>query len=490
MIPPVVFQVCMFLLLILFSIGVPSYWFRRKRFPIAQRLPRIVTCEMILVTCDGLLELIAASYPQSLTFAECKTFLLSTSVIYYLSITLIAWRLTWVFVKNFSTQSLIESNGALETKENNSASCCKRLHKRALEFILKHFTVKQFVAIVLTPAAICAIADIAILSKDKTGPLSVFADECYFNLMFQTNVFKSIISVILLSLVAFAFSVIWSLKDGLSLGTEIRALFLPTVILGIFNFATATRSSWGKFLFQEAIHHFALGYVIASLVLIIQAYFPLYLSLRQQSTEKKYRETFRASKTGKLLEGVELNCATPSHKNENDSILQMQKVISDPEGRMLFLRFLEKEFSVENLLFYEACLQFESNLSSRDSALTLKAKTEAQVIFDTYISAGSASSVNISASNRRKLTKILGKQRKKTALAQVQNSLKRSKILHMSTQGPFFEFPDENVPIEVDTFAEAKNEIIQLMVRDSFFRFRMTPAFEQYWEHIQQSPAL
>jgi hypothetical protein len=486
MIPIDVFQVCIGLLLTLFSIAVPSYWFRRTKFPIAQRLPKVVTCEMILVTCAALLELLASGFPQSSIFADCKTFVLATSVVYYCIITLITWRLTWVIVKNFNTQALVEHSVDEKGSENSSPSignCFRRVQNKVNGLILKHFSIQQVVVIVMTPAACCAISDITWITMYAPRSLNLFADDCYFQVMYLTNVLRCVIALLLIFLVCFGFTIIWSLKDSLCLGIEIRAMFIPNTLVGIFNLITASRSSFGQFVFQSSTHHLLMGSLIIPSVLFIQALFPVFLSLRQQNAEKNYRENqaaFQGSKSEKLLEDREMSSI--SFRNEADHVGQMKSVIENGEGRLLFMRFLEKEFSAENLLFYEAVVQYEKELHSQDPELVSKARESAQMIFDTYVSTSSSLCVNISAITRKKITKVLGKRRQKTALAQVQESLKKSKLLNGSSQGAFLELNVSSATIQMDpeVFGEAKSEIVQLMVRDSFFRFRMTPEFNRF----------
>jgi hypothetical protein len=147
-----------------------------------------------------------------------------------------------------------------------------------------------------------------------------------------------------------------------------------------------------------------------------------------------------------------------SWTSAGDHIGQMKNTIENAEGCLLFMRFLEKEFSAENLLFYEAVVQFENELRSQDLELVSKAREKAQMIFDTYVSTGSALCVNISAITRKKITKVLGKCRQKTALAQVQESLKRSKLLNVST-GAFFELDEKTTPTQIGLrFLQTQNQ--------------------------------
>jgi hypothetical protein len=67
-------------------------------------------------------------------------------------------------------------------------------------------------------------------------------------------------------------------------------MFVPNTLVGIFNAITASRSSFGKLIFQSAIHHLLLRSLIIPSVLVIQALFPVFLSLRQQNAERNYHE--------------------------------------------------------------------------------------------------------------------------------------------------------------------------------------------------------
>lgn len=44
----------------------------------------------------------------------------------------------------------------------------------------------------------------------------------------------------------------------------------------------------------------------------------------------------------------------------------INELLKDPIGRDLFMKFLEKEYSSENLRFYEACIQLRFHTSQKD----------------------------------------------------------------------------------------------------------------------------
>jgi hypothetical protein len=120
-------------------------------------------------------------------------------------------------------------------------------------------------------------------------------------------------------------------------------------------------------------------------------------------------------------------------------------LIKTPESRQQFLEFLELEFSVENLLFIEACQAYERlaehNLEAGGSAIQVV--QQAKLIQESYLNPNSASAMNISFSQR------------KAALVKVDQFIS-----------------SQDCPVDAHLFDEAKKSILFLMVSDSYGRFK------------------
>eukprot|EP00475_Leptophrys_vorax_P031496 TRINITY_DN47709_c0_g2_i1.p1 TRINITY_DN47709_c0_g2~~TRINITY_DN47709_c0_g2_i1.p1 ORF type:complete len:210 (+),score=44.90 TRINITY_DN47709_c0_g2_i1:56-631(+) len=126
-------------------------------------------------------------------------------------------------------------------------------------------------------------------------------------------------------------------------------------------------------------------------------------------------------------------------------------LLQDEHGRKLFLEFLESEYSSENLYFLEECELFRSKIEDSASASAVddgdRIILQAKHIRDHFIVPNSPYCVNISHRTRLETLTRLGEM-KSTATTTTRRQLPPS-----------------------DVFEEATNEIVKLMLRDSFPRF-------------------
>jgi hypothetical protein len=113
--------------------------------------------------------------------------------------------------------------------------------------------------------------------------------------------------------------------------------------------------------------------------------------------------------------------------------------------RNVFMKFLEGEFGVENLAFYEACESLERMEANGESRKEILAN--ALMMKRTYIASESMNCVNISAAARSE-------------------TLSRMKAIEAKSS------EDLEVVKISEVFTKAKKEIFRLMARDSFLRFK------------------
>lgn len=104
------------------------------------------------------------------------------------------------------------------------------------------------------------------------------------------------------------------------------------------------------------------------------------------------------------------------------------------DGRIIFLRFLTKEYSEENLLFYEACTEL-SQLTD-DQEIFEKAKN----IYKTYVSIWATSEVSLNSELRD-------------------------------------EVQERMISPDKDTFSNAIEHVYNLMQTDSYPRFKLSDIY-------------
>ncbi|KAM7539837.1 hypothetical protein Aperf_G00000026090 [Anoplocephala perfoliata] len=119
-------------------------------------------------------------------------------------------------------------------------------------------------------------------------------------------------------------------------------------------------------------------------------------------------------------------------------------LLSDPDGLALFEKFLESEFSQENLQFWEACEQYR-----RLPAKLLA--SEAQKIYQLYLSVQSPREVNLDSKTRLQTISLLS-----------------TPTTHM--------------------FDNAQRKIQALMEKDSYQRFLRAPLFLDFKKSVLEAP--
>eukprot|EP00475_Leptophrys_vorax_P014639 TRINITY_DN20929_c0_g1_i1.p2 TRINITY_DN20929_c0_g1~~TRINITY_DN20929_c0_g1_i1.p2 ORF type:complete len:168 (-),score=43.12 TRINITY_DN20929_c0_g1_i1:24-527(-) len=141
---------------------------------------------------------------------------------------------------------------------------------------------------------------------------------------------------------------------------------------------------------------------------------------------------------------------------------------------------MQKEFSVENIMFWEACVGYEACfVSARNSPE--KAPKLAIAICENFIKESGAFSVNLPYRLRKeildktRLNKSPSHSRKlMSAASQVQVAV----VVPSQTPAPApLEEKKEETVYTAELFLEAKQEIFNLMLKDTFVRFKMTEEF-------------
>eukprot|EP00475_Leptophrys_vorax_P039759 TRINITY_DN72325_c0_g1_i5.p1 TRINITY_DN72325_c0_g1~~TRINITY_DN72325_c0_g1_i5.p1 ORF type:complete len:184 (+),score=30.88 TRINITY_DN72325_c0_g1_i5:30-554(+) len=117
-------------------------------------------------------------------------------------------------------------------------------------------------------------------------------------------------------------------------------------------------------------------------------------------------------------------------------------VLTDEEGSQLFQKFLEQEWSVENILFWKVAVQYRINFPAQSMDAVARYKD----ICERYIVEDSALCVNLPFQMRRTLT------------------LKLERL------------EDDPTAISAETLKLAEDEIFNLMMKDPYRRFCIDPA--------------
>jgi hypothetical protein len=422
---PVVFQISLAITCTSYLICIFLYFFRRHKFPIAQRLPLLVAVELFVIAIKGTLVLWqGADDNTDHVIKNCKFYQISVGATEDLSYLLLLIRVGWLLFKDFVTKALIDrySDPSKRGSQILMSNCIYRILSHMLNLLGRSITLFCFLA----PILILSGANMIVLERrDDSDQIVGNCLDARFG-VYSTALQGSIISYLLL----FGSIAIYSLRniqDKLNLFIEIRALALPGLVqLSYFVVSYILGNT------PSELHLFS-GLIISPAFVLVQTLYPLKLSFDQEKLEIRI--------TAQRL--------APQIQTTGDLIQELHLWIQDPDLRSVFLHFLESEFSVENLLFILACLDFEKLVQS-SPANTKYITSEARDIRNSFVYENSASSINLSAKTRRKLL----------------SALSESKLTEMK----------EGTDLS-NVFTGAKEEIVQLMVTDSFKRFQFTQEY-------------
>jgi Regulator of G protein signaling domain len=191
----------------------------------------------------------------------------------------------------------------------------------------------------------------------------------------------------------------------------------------------------------------------------------------------------------------------------------LRDIIENPRGRDLYKQHLVHEFSLENLLFWEAVEQFRNHVHHHGVEDGVAANN-ARRLYLQYVREGSPYQVNLPYQVRMDLRKALF-----PSLGLAPSSSEQGLPFDVTAAGSEMGFPEENDDavshtrshagstasngavrgsrhasmnaaviwdVSADAFQHAQAVIIALMDGDSFTRFRSTPAFHSYMEEYKQ----
>jgi hypothetical protein len=395
-------------------------------FPIYQRLPIAVVIETASFGIAALLVESLSIFPDLFLSTSCFWFTFVTQRLGELAICTNFYRVWWLFSKDFSTKALtkrISRSNYSEAEISEPKECgCFRIIYKILLFEWKFLPIKATPFFHVSPLIVLSIFAQVFIPIGTAQGISANSFECLES-------FKSVTAFGMVSVVYTVFGgyipLIFgatNIQDNLKLAFELKALVWISLIelLYLVFIPFVTFQSWK--LFESAA---------ALIFMSILMLYPLLLSYANERSEK-------IDKAKKKI-----------HNSAETLLEELKKTIETMELRNLFLKFLESEFSVENLAFYEACTDLERMIEEHKEQSTVI--HHVRYIRDHFISTSALTSVNISFATRKDTLSKVNEE----ALSNFNGSLQAF----------------------VDVFKASKDEIFKLMARDSFGRFKRSEAY-------------
>jgi hypothetical protein len=418
---------------ILYGVGICMYLWRRQLFPIKQRLPAIAAGEMTAIFFVSI-TLSASNYLRSDSIAKCSVVVSIVIFLDMIGVLCVAGRIGWLLLKDMATQELLKRDlrNSKELEASVKKKCEETIFVCAMRFLYKRTSSpKKQVLIYLTPFFISSALGISILWWRQ----EVIQSFWFENICFE-EVTKSVLTIgfgwIYIFICGTFFGIrLLKMNDNFNFATEIRMLLVHVCLLII---CSATAFVYlpisGRPLTAESLEIY--GIVLVSFFIpvffMIQCWYPVVLSFLHQMKQSRMKQSKTSDNS--LRDKLLTPASTVASLNH-----ELERVISSTHAREQFLNFLKSEFAVENLFFFEECANFKRQ--AEGNTLAEELTRTAIEIRDNYVCTSAPYSVNISFTTRKAVLEDLATGK-----------------------------------INANTFENAQTEIFNLMVRDSFVRFK------------------
>jgi hypothetical protein len=282
--------------------------------------------------------------------------------------------------------------------------------------------------------------------------------------------------------------VLWNLKERLGIGAVLKSLavILPSVVVLIILLLIPQSAE--ALLIHSRIWGFSFGLIFMPAAFVTFGYYYIYLTYKHKAKSRPKKTVTKQSDVTDLRSPSN---ASQVNSMSGDSVgelrLQLEAVMRDANGRKLLLNFMQLEFSIENFMFVEACSTYEAAFNPPNDGAGVD--EIGQSIYENFIQESSPFTVNLPNGIRRGLlTKAKLVQKKKG------KSLARSMSARFSINGSD---PEEKEPpaaqakiFTKDLFFDAKEEIMTLITKDTFARFKLTEDYALWAQPPSQRGSL
>jgi hypothetical protein len=467
-IPSEVFQVFVILLVIYFAVCIALYITRSDKFPIKQRLPKLVVVESCLTFLLATYDLLIFAIPDDPILMNCSFSLFTYTTLEIVSLTILSFRVIWIVLKDLFTKVLLQDESLSRRPTVPDDSRTGRMLGMVifvLKWAKKWFSVIQIVSIATLPGAVLGLSLLLDLYSHGIVDFLVSSKQC--QAITNNSAFLNVGFYLYFSFLSITSLPLLNLKDNFKLEKEIKGFLILGCFMILLILVTVDYNIYSIACFQTRAWNFIIGVVIVPALFGVQLMFPLYLSFRHEE-KKKLKIISNLSNQSNPKPGIR------THGARND----MMELLSLAEGREAFLNFLEKEFSVENLFFIEACEAFKSSFNQRSFEQNVQ---DAFRIRNLFILPTSPHSVNIAYKTRLQVL---------TSLQSFDNKNRVSKLMAQDSTVSVESSPPSSPLIAIsvkpmdaldrDTFDHAREEIIKMLLKDTFLRFKFSQAYNDF----------
>jgi hypothetical protein len=452
MIPREVFVGGLILSAPLYLVCLVWYYIRGDHFPIKQLAPvNLVIVLHVVVGTSGTVIVLSDAFPSDPVLSGCTSLMYSLSFFLYCLLILITYGVVWVCRRDALIKLRLQNQQqwfgfTLVDVEMSTAKLTTYLPLFLEDMLLKMFErigEHRLFACFSGFFMLCAIGDCALISTyvERMAGVQVHDVECY-PLIRIGIAYKIILLVVVTCVSILIWGILLHLKDNFGIrGLAFRvSLFLGAAV--IFIALNLVPNAAQVLLFDTRAWGFCIGLIFIPGIFISFGYYYIWQTYRNE----------REVEPSQPLDNSLSPNAVPTVR------VQLGVVLSDSNGKKLLQNFMTSEYSLENLMFVEACSAFEQAVQSPSSDKDLG--NIATSIMDNFIKDSGQFTVNISFKKRKELTDNF------------EDVLEKLNVEKKEDISKFFD--------------AAKEEVLVMIAKDTFTRFKLTKEYLD-WADLGQT---
>jgi hypothetical protein len=461
MMGPLVFQVFLGLTTVLYTVTIVIYFLRRNLFPVAQRMPHLVLCEFFMFAVAAIENLLVGAFPDIFFFSSCKVYMLSAAAFENFPMALLTYRVVWICVKNLVTKKLVFENRKMSVQEKSNI-VSRKLHQMIF-WLLRNVHPRVIPLLAILPTLTMSLFEVYQIWNFANPDITILDVNCTKVAPYIANLkLAAILPLCVLGMFAFA-----EMQDHFGLAKEVRSMLVLLFSFMMVLIVAKNPAVYNALMAQSKAFFLLSGGLFIPLQFVIQGLYPVVLSVfneQQLRIQDGAHRQHRALSSYSSNSGGSEPLMNDHSKTTADHAKDLLEMIHTPHGRDLILLFLQKEMSVENLLFIEDIEGLRSKCAKSPSECMLCSHQQlVQHIVDKFISNSAPNQVNLSQNVQATLLKALDD--------------------HAKSQ----DTETHILPLE-DPFEKAYQEVLWVLTSDSYARFRMTKEYENY--HIERSRSI
>jgi hypothetical protein len=445
--------------------GIVWFYLLRDKFPIKQRKPHFVIFAVLCFLMSQQFSNVKLIEPD----VNKGAMRILTNLSFFVALHLTALRLFLLYFWELTTRLSVQyyNSESIFSKDYAKKDFVGTIHKWIFmnrsrlndEFWFKSFALLGLLAFLIS--CIFVFKNLSVLSDSASIELLEQFDSNSRALVSLYSVLCLVIPLILM---------LYSLK-GFEDNFFIKLEFKCSILVSLINVFCAFLVSWPRtnaVFMSLNITPIISGMIPLFFYVVVSVYLVIYWSY---SSQIQFEKQSRKSPSSSIDFSSGSSITVTPRKKSSSHTCDLKQILKNEEARGKFLEFLKKEFSVENMLLYDSCLKFKQMLPGISEQDAWEYACE---IFEKFIDPRGPLTVNIADSSRRKLLRIFtsSEQSSDGACTNAVQTSQHEKIQKLKKMP---------LHISADLFEEVQQEVLNLLAKDSFLRFKQLSVFSPKW---------